>query len=211
MKRKYVILIICVVFVLCTGTVGSKSGYAWLNGRNDHASTVSKYFNDYSILHSYTTTSQYYSTHDWIAECAIALLYNWNPSHKFIEMLYLNTLDLKMFFLLGTEAPDSVKTFKWQDVPTMHRVITEGDVPQIKDHLLEFHPITRLPTKDNLAQKAQDCKDKAEHMLGLGDCQAAAFYLGVMCHYIADAVYYPHLTERGGAPYPSQSLRLSLR
>ena len=98
-----------------------------------------------------------------------------------------------------------------QDVPTMHRVITEADIPQIKDHHLEFHPITRLLTKDNLAKKAQECKNNAERMLGYGDCQAAAFYLGAMCHYIADAVYYPHFTERGGAPYPSQSLRLSLR
>ena len=218
MKRKYVILIICVFFVLCTGMVGSKSGSAWLNGKNDHAQTLIKYKNDYFPTHFYTTTSDHYSTHDWIAECALDLIVTKYPEHKFIQMMHLNIRDMKIYFLLGTEVPDSLRISgekKFQTVRTSMRTIERKDIPYVYDHHLVFDPITgKLEESDitlSIAKCARQCQQKAEQMLGLGDCQAAAFYLGVMCHYIADAVFFPHITETGGTLNPTQSTDATLK
>ncbi len=55
---------------------------------------------------------------------------------------------------------------------------------------------------------------KVETELGIGDCQATAFFLGAMYHYIADAVFFPHLSaysESEGVVKFSLSLGATLK
>ena len=91
MKRKYVVyfLTIGIFYVLCIGIV-SNNGNAWYNGKLGCAGNRGVLFADYSVPHLTPETSEYYSTHDWIAECALEILFMNYPGHKFVQMLYTN-------------------------------------------------------------------------------------------------------------------------
>lgn len=148
----------------------------------------------------------FYGTHDWIAESALMVLFQHNQYNNFIKALYYDTdpLILKMFFLVGTEAPDVART--------------SGIVPHIElfdclgrpygsrsvgtfSHNMRFNGVACI--ESGCADGAQLCFSLAVQALIEHDCRKAAFYLGAMCHWIGDAASYCHLivpAEVGGAP-----------
>lgn len=174
---------------------------AWLNGsRLGHTSAtagdVYTYYSDYLQPHFYPTTASYYGTHDWVGECAIDILYTNYPSSEFIKMLYFNTNLLKIYFLLGTEVPDTYAAGTYRTVDTGIIQFTKQWLLNRKcltsDHSARFQENGIVQSA--MATRASNCVKEAKTLLvQYKDCQGAAFLLGVACHYIADAVFYPHL------------------
>ncbi|MFX0010024.1 MAG: hypothetical protein ACFE9R_06900 [Candidatus Hermodarchaeota archaeon] len=180
-------------------------GEAWLNGSRLYGSStvagdVYTFYSDYLPPHIFPTTASYYGTHDWIGECAIDILYSNYPTSEFIKMLYFNTNLLKMFFLLGTEVPDSIAARNYRTVDTGITQFTKqwllNKGCHTNDHSARF---TTEGTMINtpMGTKASNCVKEARKLLTqYQDCQGAAFLLGVACHYIADAAFYPHLDSK---------------
>lgn len=64
-KRKYVLLLICVFFVLLMGsTYTIEDGSAWSNGKLGYGLSIAEYKMDYERAHQTRLSSSYYSTHD---------------------------------------------------------------------------------------------------------------------------------------------------
>ena len=196
MKRKSAFLVICMFFVLCNAAFSSKDVSAWLNGNNAlalHPDTV--YKPDYQNTHLLRTTSRYYGTHDWIAECALDLVFRANPSHPFVQRLWANIRDMKTIFLFGTEAPDAA----YKGIPiefTCSDGLVRYDTSWTGHHSLRFHPVGTLSSAD-LAVWADKLAGMVQVSLMNKQCVKASFLLGAMCHFIADAVFYPHLIPYG--------------
>jgi hypothetical protein len=167
-----------------------------------YAEHVGTFKMDYDQTHSRRDTAKYYGTHDWIAERALYLAYNKYPENKFLSMLYLDVSQLKMYYLLGTEAPDAVKDLYSAGKPILNtglNIITKNDFQTcLGRHILRFQEadgdINTVVTW-NLATYAETCQNKVYTYLEQGDCRAAAFFLGAIAHYIGDACCYPHLMD----------------
>ncbi|MFW9823925.1 MAG: zinc dependent phospholipase C family protein [Candidatus Thorarchaeota archaeon] len=205
MKRKtLVILFLCVLFSCMT--IGVQNSVAWKNGWGDgslhstYAKTINEYSRDYDNAHKYRKTSKYYGTHDWIAERALYLAYSEFPENLFLSMMYLDVSQLKMYYLLGTEFPDStegtkVYTYNGELIKTDLNVITRLDFRTcFGQHILRFSGKPD-PYVNNLAKYADTMESKVANYLEQEDCKAAAFFLGALAHYVADAVCIPHLID----------------
>jgi hypothetical protein len=124
-----------------------------------------------------------YSTHDWIADHAVALL----PE---VERAWL--YPLKSFYLLGTEAPDNDK------IPAGCNAPNTGYDDRNKGHSVSWLPDwSDFSPKENgkddrAAWRAQEEYKKAVDAFKTGDKKGAAFYLGAMAHYIGDVSQYGH-------------------
>jgi len=149
--------------------------------------------------HEYDKEQAYFGTHDWIAESALIVLYYYGGSLPagagFINLLYTdsNPYNLKMYFLLGTEAPDVRMSGDTSYLISLKDC--EGDLYGSFDltsthHSMRF--VNNTLVNQDAAIGAQNCYNLAVDALLKGKCQKAAFFLGAMCHYIADAGAYPH-------------------
>ncbi|UCC20179.1 MAG: zinc dependent phospholipase C family protein [Promethearchaeota archaeon] len=188
-RIKYGLILLAVAYLVNMTWVDN--GEAWLNGAYNAYT-----FNAYRIDWYQSAASRKgvcYGTHDWIAECAVELLYEFYPGNLFIQMLKLNTYDLKLWYLFGTEAPDTVWVNKFVSVNTGLHTITTANFYQKLSHQ-EHLPLGSLrTTRNNLEKHALLMVKNIEQMFREYDCKAAAFFLGCLAHYIADATYYHHL------------------
>lgn len=152
------------------------SAYAWNNGQSGNAST-----NDPSEC-----ANPPYSTHDWIADQALALM---PPNY------WLN--DHKTMYLLGTEAPDNKK------IPVECNGPHTGYNDRGQGHSVEWDKTCNCMTNTRAAVRAKDEYIKALAAYRAGNPSHAAFYLGAMAHYIGDVIAYPHTypDEKHHSPY----------
>ncbi len=118
-----------------------------------------------------------YSTHDWVADHARALLPEkeraWLDPHR-------------KFYLIGTEAPDYDKIE--ESCSTPNRGYNDTGKGR---HDLRFDSDGDV-TRDTPARRAQEEYDKAIEAYRAGDHQAAAYYLGAAAHYPGDLGQYGH-------------------
>ncbi|MFW9878337.1 MAG: zinc dependent phospholipase C family protein [Candidatus Thorarchaeota archaeon] len=193
MKEKYYTIIFAVLFVLCTGSC--EPTLAWKNGQNI-ALTWQNVRGDYEITHYYTTTSKYYGTHDWVAERALKLVVERFPENKFLEMIYLNVGQMKYYYLLGTEVPDTIDSNSFLPVNTGLNLI------QVEKNFYSTHGIkieNDAMVRKTCAKAANFAALRISYYLNEGDFKAAALILGAVTHYIADATFIPHLNSLGSA------------
>jgi hypothetical protein len=164
-KLKFFILFIVLCFPVDAG--------AWGNGPSGNATT-----NKPSECNDVP-----YSTHDWIADHALALL----PDE---EKAWL--LPYKTYYLLGTEAPDN------DDIPDQCGAPNNGYDDRRKGHSVEWaadwsgFAVVNGKTKDRAASRAKEEYDKAVSAYRSGNLKHAAYYLGAMAHYIGDTSQYGH-------------------
>lgn len=118
-----------------------------------------------------------YSTHDWIADHARALL----PAH---ERAWLDPY--RTLLIIGTEAPDYDEIQLSCGVPNRGYNETGGG-----NHDLRFDDFENV-TFDNPAYRAQQEYDKAVAAYRAGNDTDAAYYLGAAAHYIGDVSQYGH-------------------
>ena len=118
-----------------------------------------------------------YSTHDWVADQARALL---PPA----ERAWLDPH--RKLLLIGTEAPDYAKIRLACGVPHQGYNDTGGG-----KHDLRFDDFGNV-TNDLPARRAQEEYDKAVIAYRSGRPDHAAFYLGAAAHYIGDLAQYGH-------------------
>lgn len=113
-------------------------------------------------------------------------------------MLYLNANDLKMYFLIGTEGPDAAQQGRIIDIPPAadREFLINDPILNPSHHQLRFTPAGTLREGYRyLADGAQEAAYIAKDCLDHGSCKGAAYMMGYMSHFIADAVFYPHLYE----------------
>jgi len=141
--------------------------FAWGNGQSGNATTNKPE----------ECSSPPYSTHDWIAEHAVAML----PDNEKAWLLpHMN------MYLLGTEAPDN------DDIPDECGTPNNGYDDRRKGHSVEWNEDWSSLIKDRAATRAAEEYDKAVAAYKDGNLSAAAFYLGAMAHYIGDVSQYGH-------------------
>jgi len=202
MRRKFLIgLVVCILFGCMALNI--QSSIAWKNGignknisHSTYAKNIVAYQGDFDKTHKMRTTAMYYGTHDWVAERALYLAYIGFSESIFLSMLYLDASQLKMYYLLGTEIPDAIKVGVINPgdaiINTGLNVIYREDFEGcVGSHSLRF----TTPTRENLAIYAEKCEKKVADYLEQEDCKAAALFLGAIAHYVADAVYIPHLID----------------
>jgi hypothetical protein len=119
-----------------------------------------------------------YSTHDWIAEHALALL----PDDEKVWLV-----PHKAMYLLGTEAPDN--RLITVSCKSPHR----GYDDRSQGHNVRWSADFKTMTKDRAPVRAQEEYNKAALAFRQGSASAAAFYLGAMAHYIGDLAQYGHI------------------
>ena len=136
---------------------------------------------------------KHYGTHDWVAELALQVLYE-KCYNQFIEALYTNTNNLKWWYLLGTEIPDSRLSYQVYLLTSCQNWVTNVMGGVGVSHNLRFETVSSEPTGPLLSSV-----DYAAGLVGESfswhDCQRAAYFLGALCHLIADATYYPHVNS----------------
>ena len=118
-----------------------------------------------------------YSTHDWIADHALALLPDdekaWLVPHK-------------TMYLLGTEAPDN------NDIPDACGGPNNGYDDRSRGHSVDWNTDHSEMTETRAARRAQEEYSEAIIAFDEGDSDEAAFYLGAMAHYVGDVSQYGH-------------------
>lgn len=208
MRSKNSKFILLGVFVLLLFFVLTFKGTCYGNGSGrkgfTYAKSVENYMGGYygapvrTHDHPYDREQAYFGTHDWIAESALIVLYEHVGSLpagcQFINLLYSDAgpYFLKMYFLLGTEAPDARKSGILIRIPDCDGTYYGTENLKTTDHDIRFSDSNNEILGKACAQGAQDCYNLAVNALLHGHCQKAAFFLGAMCHYIADATSYPH-------------------
>lgn len=122
-----------------------------------------------------------YGTHDWVADGALITLKNANASEW--QWLY----DRRNITFTGTEAPDNSGVSMVLDGTAVYGL---GNTAQ---HHIYFNSDGSV--SDNAsADQAKTYGDMAKSAYDSGKLDLAAYYLGVMCHYIADMAVYCHVT-----------------
>jgi hypothetical protein len=118
-----------------------------------------------------------YSTHDWIADHALALL----PDE---EKAWL--VPHRAMYLLGTEAPDN------RHIPDECGAPNNGYDDRNLGHSVEWNEDHSEMVETRAARRAQEEYSKAIIAFEEGNPGAAAFYLGAMAHYVGDVSQYGH-------------------
>jgi len=208
MKRiKYVYLIFGLIFFSLVASISifSEPSNAWNNGNYTCGET---YVQDPN-LYNYATN---YGTHDWIAESALEILYNKNPGHKFIQDLHSDYISLKKYFLFGTEVPD-LRNRQFHGQPLVFIINTNCGTISYEEIRRRNHELryvgTELQPPKALWYSAKEAGQSVSNAFREKDCQKAAFFLGAMCHFIADAAFYPHLISTT-IPYTSYAHKVNL-
>lgn len=140
----------------------------WNNGQSGNTTTDEP---------SECTSPPPYSTHDWVADHALALL----PDE---EMSWLEPH--KTLYLLGTESPDN------DEIPDACNAPNNGYDDRTKGHSVEWNANWTEMTNERAAVRAREEYDKAVAAFENGDRGAAAYYLGAMAHYLGDLCQYGH-------------------
>jgi len=178
--------------------------YSWKNGLIT-SEGVNEYRDDYySDGYNQYGTKHRFSTHDWLAESALIILKIKSSSDPaaaaFINLLCSDTNPnrYKMYFLIGTEAPDA----NAEVFDRNNRFMDSGkpfgasDIYDVRGffytsaHVMYYNGLNC--ENDYCAQGAHRCWFLAKKALNEKRCKAAAFFLGAMTHYIADAGSFPH-------------------
>ncbi len=166
----------CTLISLSAVLVIPWSASAWSNGPRGNATTNRVEECD----------SPPYSTHDWIADHALALLPNdekaWLVPHR-------------TMYLLGTEAPDNRR------IPDACGAPHNGYDDRNRGHSVDWNADHSKMIKTRAARRAQEEYNKAIIAFEEGNPGAAAFYLGAMAHYVGDVSHYGHTypdEEHGG-------------
>lgn len=158
--------------------VSAPSVLGWSNGQSGNAQTDE----------ASECTNPPYSTHDWVADHALALLPEpekaWLVPHKTI-------------YLLGTEAPDN------NDIPEACGTPHTGYDDRSSGHSITWNGNFTQMTNDRAARRAREEYEKAVMAYEDGNPAAAAFYLGAAAHYIGDVSQYGHSVpyEEVHSPY----------
>jgi hypothetical protein len=175
---------------------------AWGNGRLigykignlDETNPIPIYYNDFRFPMG-DTPREYYSTHDWVAESALELLYD-KKLHVFLSMLQGDPITnnmLKIYFLFGTEIPDRL------DLPAyfttdLNYPFQRNEFPPASRHTKLHYYINGHPKPDSdLIDGILLLYGKISYAFKLKDCQAAAVFIGALMHLITDATMYNHL------------------
>ncbi|MEP0339169.1 MAG: zinc dependent phospholipase C family protein [Alphaproteobacteria bacterium] len=157
----------CAVAVLILAALTATPAQAWKNGPPDNKVTNS----------AADCLAPPYSTHDWIADHARALLPStaraWLDPHR-------------VLMLIGTEAPDYAKIEAFCGAPNRGY----NDTGQGR-HDLRFDA-NGGTTRDLPAQRAQEEYEKAVQAYRAGRPDHAAYFLGAAMHYIGDLAQYGH-------------------
>jgi hypothetical protein len=131
-----------------------------------------------------------FGTHDWIAKSALNALLEENSS----KWSWLS--DREKIYLVGTEAPDN------PDVEmTLNGVNVEGINDKTYHHIFFNEDGTVKNNEDDAALRAKLCGDLADEYGTEDKLDLAAFYLGVMTHYIADMSMFSHVAENDVDPH----------
>ncbi len=164
---------------------------AWRNQRKGRGYSYAQSWWNYKEDYLLNNGLKHYGTHDWIAESALQILYE-KCYNQFIEALYINTNDLKWWYLLGTEVPDSRLSYQVYLLTRCQNWVTNVIGGVYSDHRLRFETFDSEPT-GALLSYVDNVAGLVGESFSWRDCQRAAYLLGVMCHLIADASYYPHV------------------
>jgi nucleoid-associated protein YgaU len=152
--------------------------YSWNNGPSGDASTDEDHPSCENIP---------YSTHDWIADQARALL----PEE---ERSWLN--DNKKLYLLGTEAPDNREIPDSCNAPNNgYDDRSSGHSVKGNDDFSSFFIDSNGNKQDRAAFRAKEEYLKAQSAIRQGQLSDAAFYAGAMAHYIGDTSQYGHSVD----------------
>lgn len=195
MKKRNFVLILFLYLASVVSCISTYSIYtvAWGN-----ASRISDYNNPSSYSYIFN-----FGTHDWIAESALEVLFQKltgsEVGYEFIKDLKNNNDNYKNFFLTGTEIPDRrvndkiIFSIKTKCGAISHEKITTNQ------HKLRF---TGARLRSGFDSQYKSLCIEADRMgkavieaFRKNDCQKAAFFLGCMAHYIADATFYSHLID----------------
>jgi hypothetical protein len=156
----------------------SEISYSWNNGPSGDASTDEDHPSCENIP---------YSTHDWVADHARALL----PEE---ERQWLD--DNKKLYLLGTEAPDN------REIPDSCNAPNNGYDDRSSGHSVkwnsdfsEFFIDSNGCKHDRAAYRAKEEYLKAQSAIRQGQLSDAAFYSGAMAHYVGDTSQYGHSVD----------------
>jgi hypothetical protein len=140
---------------------------AWTNGQTGNTGTNT----------ATECSNPPYSTHDWIADHALALL----PTE---EKAWL--VPHRALYLIGTEAPDN------QNIRLACGVPHRGYDDRSQGHSVQWNASVTQMITDRPAVRAQEEYDKAVVAFRQGKLGHAAFFLGAMAHYIGDVSQYGH-------------------
>jgi hypothetical protein len=146
--------------------------HAWANGSYGYDNVQYDYASDYS-------------SHDWVADGALQALLAYDASN----WGWLDDVNRKKIFLIGTEAPDNSGVAMTLDGES---ITGFGDTP---NHHVYFGAIKSNVTEDDAAVRARDCGDTAAASINSNKLDKAAFYLGAMAHYIGDLAMYAHVVK----------------
>jgi len=135
-----------------------------------------------------------FGTHDWIAYFALKEIFDngvlsqkWKFNGGEDEFW---TESRKIIYLYATEGPDrSAIFFRSGD-----RFITGPNDKKL--HHIYFDSGTKQPIDSyDASDRAMDMAKAARDALNEGECEVAAFYMGMMTHYIADVSNFMHVLE----------------
>lgn len=155
------------------------NGFAWDTGQVGDGNTKK----------SSQCSSPPYSTHDWLAEHALALL----PDNEKAWLVPHMTL-----YLLGTEAPDNRK------IPDECGAPNNGYDEKGSEHSVKWKAdgsgfaMKNNQYLDRAGKRAQEEYIKAEIAYGKGRFSDATFFLGAMAHYVGEVSQYGHSVDYEG-------------
>jgi hypothetical protein len=120
-----------------------------------------------------------FGSHDWIAHQALLMLPESNRTWYVDEAI--------TYFLQGTEAPDDENL-------NYYGLMGYGDNYYHHNYYTSDYSTT-LPNEDDASLRAQEEYEKAIAALVTNNLNAALFYAGSMCHYIADLAVWGHVIQ----------------
>ncbi len=132
----------------------------------------------------------HYTTHDWLAEAALEILYEERSSHEFVKDLFNNVDSLKYWYLVGSEIPDTKYQYKvslFTDCGVVRNDILGTN------HMMHDWNGKELVRHGGLQREIDRLIPYIDNSLNGRDHKAIAYYFGAMVHLISDATYYPHL------------------
>ncbi|MFW9988195.1 MAG: hypothetical protein ACFFC3_06025, partial [Candidatus Odinarchaeota archaeon] len=189
----------------------SLNGTAWKNKNNDDPSRATTSWESYS-------RDNHYATHDWIAEIALMKIKN-DPKWITKDGQEFWTDKRITIYLFGTEGPDfsDIIFYDFKGLP----IIGMGD-PTF--HSVRFDNTTQAYIKMDIRDALNGITDvlngkktqKKEWeglttVLAKGDCDAAAFYMGMLSHYIADLGCFPHTISMDNAHHANYEIKIAER
>ena len=117
-------------------------------------------------------------------------------SNQLVSDIYNNINNLKWWFLLGTEIPDSRYSYALTLRTSCNNIVSSNKFGT--SHQLSYSgPTYSLVTLCPLARELLKVTTLASEGLLKHDCQFFAYYAGALVHLISDATYYPHLYSAG--------------